>query len=329
MRKPFKRTNNQTWYVNLGGRHVTLGKDKDEAFRKYHQLMAGHIDLGNDIAASDVIDQFLAWSETHQAKKTYKLAKFFCDSFKLTIKRMKIDDLKPIHVTRWLDIKGYDGSGANTAVRTVLRPFNWAVEMGLIKDHPLKKVKRPAPVARECYLSPEHFSKVEDAIKDQEFHDFVTILRETGCRPQEACAVEARHFDRIGRVWTFPVKESKGKRDQRVVVLNDKAFAITQRLALKNPTGPLFLNKKGRRWNSSNLNCRWRRVSKKVGFKVFSYVLRHTFCTDALLRGVEPMELATLMGHKSIDMIWKIYNKLRLQTKHLQNAMKRATGEAV
>ena len=39
--KPWYRKSTKTWYVQLDGRQVPLGKDKDEAFQKYHQLMTG------------------------------------------------------------------------------------------------------------------------------------------------------------------------------------------------------------------------------------------------------------------------------------------------
>ncbi len=53
--------------------------------------------------------------------------------------------------------------------------------------------------------------------------DVVTVMKETGCRPQEVRRVEARHFKRQDRCWEFPIAESKGKKDKRVVLLTDKA----------------------------------------------------------------------------------------------------------
>jgi len=38
--QPWFREATASWYICIGGRQVPLGKDKDEAFRHYHRLMA-------------------------------------------------------------------------------------------------------------------------------------------------------------------------------------------------------------------------------------------------------------------------------------------------
>ena len=37
---PFFRKSRSRWYVQINGRQINLGPDKEEAFRRYHQLMA-------------------------------------------------------------------------------------------------------------------------------------------------------------------------------------------------------------------------------------------------------------------------------------------------
>ena len=39
--KPWYRKSTRSWFVQLDGRQVPLGRDKQEAHRKYHSLMAG------------------------------------------------------------------------------------------------------------------------------------------------------------------------------------------------------------------------------------------------------------------------------------------------
>ena len=47
----------------------------------------------------------------------------------------------------------------------------------------------------EACKTPTEVTDVLAAIKDERFRDVVQLLWETGCRPQEACALEARHVD--------------------------------------------------------------------------------------------------------------------------------------
>ena len=54
----------------------------------------------------------------------------------------------------------------------------------------------------------------------------------------------------------IPVLESKGKKEKRVVLLTDRAFEICQRLALKNPEGPMFRTSAGKPWTRRALSFR-------------------------------------------------------------------------
>jgi integrase len=220
----------------------------------------------------------------------------------------------------------YTGNTANGAVRSVLRCFNWAADEGYIPRNPVKGVKKPPATSRQCYIDEDQWKRLVSLI-DGPFLDLVTILRETGCRPQEARCVEARHFDRKLSAWVFPREESKGRKRERVVPLNRTALTLTQRLALKYPEGPLFRNTEGKPWTSNAIRCQFRKVRDALGFDDCAYAIRHTFVTDALIRGVEPMPLATIVGHANIDMIWEVYNKIRMRHDHIRQALKLATGE--
>jgi integrase len=166
------------------------------------------------------------------------------------------------------------------------------------------------------------------AIKDDCFLEFVVTMRETGCRPKEIRDVEARHFDKDARCWTFPREEAKGKREPRVVLLNDRAFEICQRRALKYPSGPLFRNEDGNPWTKDALVCRCKRLTKKLGFHVCPYAIRHTFATDAIIRGVDLVTIAQLMGHRDLEMLQRIYQHVKKRGDHLREALKKATEDA-
>ena len=38
--KPFYRKPRRRWYVQINGKQINLGPDRDEAFRLYHEMMA-------------------------------------------------------------------------------------------------------------------------------------------------------------------------------------------------------------------------------------------------------------------------------------------------
>ena len=37
--KPFFRASKQAWYVQIGKRQISLGKDREEAFRRYREIL--------------------------------------------------------------------------------------------------------------------------------------------------------------------------------------------------------------------------------------------------------------------------------------------------
>jgi len=44
--KPFYRKQTQSWHLQIGKRQIPLGRDQEEAFRLYHQIMAGRVKVG-------------------------------------------------------------------------------------------------------------------------------------------------------------------------------------------------------------------------------------------------------------------------------------------
>jgi hypothetical protein len=76
--KPFFRKPRQRWYVEIHGKQINLGPDRDEAYRQYHELMGNATKSPprqQSVAASEtvvaLIDTFLEWCSKHKAKRTY------------------------------------------------------------------------------------------------------------------------------------------------------------------------------------------------------------------------------------------------------------------
>lgn len=129
--------------------------------------------------------------------------------------------------------------------------------------------------------------------------------------------MESRHFDRAAKCWEFPIVDSKGKKEKRVVLLSDRAFEICQRWALKNPAGPIF-RKGDKPWTANSLGRECAKLSRKWGFRVTPYAVRHTFATEKIIQGVDLVTIATLMGHVDLKMLMKVYPHVRKRGEHLK-----------
>ena len=67
-------------------------------------------------------------------------------------------ELKPFHVTRWLDgHASWKGSRCN-AIESVKRAFGWATAEGLLGKNPLRGIKKPAKGRRDRIITQEERS---------------------------------------------------------------------------------------------------------------------------------------------------------------------------
>jgi hypothetical protein len=107
--KPFFRTARNAWYVQLDGKQISLGPDRELAFRSYHELMAKprEIPPPSPVTVEHVavvVDAFLEFVHRHRSTDTYRWYKDRLQIFLNTIPPdLTLTQLKPFHVQRWID----------------------------------------------------------------------------------------------------------------------------------------------------------------------------------------------------------------------------------
>jgi integrase len=341
-RKPFYWKFAKAWYVQLDGKRIPLGgkgrpgkHPPAEVWDAYNEIMADRLPTTADGPVANLVRKFLAFVETDRPK-CLKWYSMFLRSFVAHIgENLTLANLETHHIDDWISTRyaGKSSSCRAGAVRAIGRVFNWAFKKGHYKGaNPAKAAERPAvkPRGNEAYLSPEQIDKILSVIDETDpFKQLVYAMLYTGCRPQEARLVEVRHVKSDS--WLFPVDESKcGEKTQRerVVYLNADALAVTQRALLRaGGSGRLFRNRKDKPFTTAWINSKFRRISKKVKFRVTAYYLRHTWITTALLNDVSPQKVAALAGH-SVAMTQNIYNHLHLNRGAMKDALRQATGQA-
>ena len=233
--KPFFKKGRRLWYVEIDRTQVNLGPDRDEAFRRYYQLMTQPraTQVATDCVLR-VIDAFLEWCSKNRSGATYRWYRDRLQEFAKTIDAaLTVSQLRPFHVQQWIDARGgwSDGSRRN-GIRAVKQVFRWAAEQGYIDRSPVAHMKQPQGGKREVVVSQAEFDEVLSLAKDEGFRDLLIVTWETGCRPQESLIVEARHVDLANQRWVFQPSEEKCGRSLRVVYLTDRALAIVKRLMI-------------------------------------------------------------------------------------------------
>jgi integrase len=289
-----------------------------------------------DYGVRDLCFLFLDHAKANNSLKTYKCYRSFIASFCSTIPAaLRVRELKLHHVQNWLK-RFYPATGnTNTrhnAVATLKRVFNWAVnDMEYLDHSPLVRMKKPPKVPRGTCLSKAQWAEVlARYLPDDPFYDFLYILIHTGCRPQEARILEARHIDWQTGVAQFKDGEVPGKKGDRQLRLTRDAAAVLQRWALKYPKGPVLRNTDGRPWTPTAISSRFQRLKsgpRKLPFKVHAYVARHSAAVELLEAGASAGAVAAILGHKDATMVLRVYGKhIEQREQHLREHLERGLG---
>ena len=266
MPEPWWREDRQAWFVQIDRKRYNLGRNKKKAWKRFHALMAEppkRVVMASD-SLSTVIEAFLEWSQHHRSPVTYEWYHFRLKRFFKTYPDLRIGELRPYHVQEWIDRMPVASGSKRNYVRAIKRCVRWAKKQGYIEVNPIVDLEVPRGGKREKVVLPAEWEAILAAVSDRSFHDLLLVTWETGCRPQESLRVEARHVDLVNQRWVFP--ESESKTDiPRIVYLTDEALAITKRLMLQHPSGPLFCNSTGRPWTTEAVNCAFIRLQIKLG----------------------------------------------------------------
>jgi hypothetical protein len=97
--KPFFKGARGVWHVEINRRQINLGPNKDEAFRRYHQLMAQpHEQRVSPESLAAIIDSFLGSVERNRSPDTYAWYRYHPQGFIDRCPDLRASDLRPYHV---------------------------------------------------------------------------------------------------------------------------------------------------------------------------------------------------------------------------------------
>jgi integrase len=322
------------WMVTLGGKKIRLAEgrqNKKIAEQKYHELAAVRTQAPESATArvADVIEAFLAWSKLHRSDETNRNYLWFGQAFSEHSGDLVASELKPIHLTRWIDAEAWGQTTQRNARRSIYRAFSWACEEGILSRNPLNGMRCPRARARARIVTDAEYRALLKN-SDGDFKVLLFALKETGCRPKEARVLKWEHVqaDR----WILPEHKTAYKvAKPRVIYLTSCMQKLMRHLRRRSTSDHVFLNARAKPWTRNAIRLRIMRLKKKLGLAtdLCAYLFRHAFATNALLNGVDCASVAELLGHADVTMVAKIYGHLAGQHKHLGAAVERATRPLV
>lgn len=324
----------------------TLAELREKEEDVSQKLRAG-VMTGKKMTVLELVDQYLATKQTLKDTTLagYQSARnHVADSW---IANVNISDLTRSAARRYyLDLheKGLRYSSLH-AMSNLLKPaFRQAMEDDLLLknvfDFPLVSLVKN-DIGKRSALSEEDIKNLLDYVrttpKNSKLYPLFMVLIYTGLRSSEACALTIKDVDfennRISVNKQTVGVGSKGKRLQTPKTKTSERFvpitpelrpvlsqAVKDAMLRKTQTivngcsGFLFTTKTGTVCTSSDI-CRYfnrieaeyNKTHKKPLPKLTPHVLRHTFCTRCIERGMDVKSTQYFMGHASATITLNVY----------------------
>ena len=196
---------------------------------------------------------------------------------------------------------------------------SWATEEGLLAKNPLKGMKREKPeTTRRCLTEVEYCTLLRGARRP--FRLFLWALMETGARPSELRRLQWCEVKNTFVIEKHKTAKKTGK--PRVIFMTERLRRHIAQLEKRSASSFVFVNSRGDPWTGNAVRLQVDRIEKRyhLADDVCAYMIRHTFATWALMRGVDAASLAELLGHTDTEIVMKVYSHLAEQKGHMTNA---------
>ncbi|MEM4884629.1 MAG: tyrosine-type recombinase/integrase [Saccharolobus sp.] len=182
-------------------------------------------------------------------------------------------------------------------VIAVRRFLKW---LGIPIKPPIPKIRKKEVKA----LTEEEINRVLEACKRARDKLIIRLLLDTGLRANELLSIKIKDIDIDNNM--IRVRNNKNG-EERVVFFTDNTKQILKKyIRGKNLDDKLFYI------TYDALYRKLKRLGEKVGIDLRPHVLRHTFATLSLKRGMNLITLQKLLGHKDIKTT-QIYTHLILE----------------
>jgi integrase/recombinase XerD len=331
----YQRNEGGSWYIDWREdgrrRQVSLKtKDKRIAERELKRLEArlalGVTDLPNvdvrEIRLSEFTANYLLHlrprsSESYQGASRRALERLANSVGDPKVSRIHTREVEA-HITALADVMAT--ATVNLELRILRAAFNQAVRWGHRISEPTKGIrmlKDPSRDGKVEFLSEEEVERLFRLTGDSQLHDIFATLYYTGLRRGELVHLWWEDVDFEQGLVHVRIKEwvdengketmwsPKGRRE-RSVPLHPKLREILQRQPRRGKY--VFTNSAGRSVHSL-LDRSVAEFQKRTGWRVTCHLLRHTFASHLVQKGVSLYVVGELLGHSGPE-ITKVYAHL-------------------
>lgn len=266
---------------------------------------------GERTTIAELIDRYIL--EITPSKKSARRERLRLNGLKRHFGRFSLAALRGHHIAEYRDSRLSCGLAGATVVKD-LNSLSHLFEVAMkdwgiaLPANPAKMVRRP-PVGRgrdrRLLLGEE--ARLFDACNHSRARMLAPVVRfaiETGMRMGEILSLTWRNVDMAQRIATLPDTKTG---EARQVPLSTAAVAAVSSLPRHISDGRVFWT-----WRrADSLENAWRRAVTSAGIQDLRFHdLRHEAVSRFFELGLNPMEVASISGHKTLQML-KRYTHLR------------------
>jgi integrase len=328
------------YYCQIDRRQYQLAKGPDDAPRgptylaaleTFRRLLeAENVEVaGNANTVRTICDQFLHATSQQVESSTQKRRIELLTPFVIALGNVRVSELNAFKIDAFVNdmrrprrsdrprklggprVCQWGDSTVTHFLTKASAAFQWAVDRKLISENPFKGIKKPGirSRGRDCLITPEQHQLFLRLTPHSGMHRVLIALENTGARPGELAAAEARYWDeeRHALVYHADVRRRHGEfrskaaaHKDRIIYFTGAALELMQQLIRQYPTGKLFRTRKGRPFDVRGIQSffrhfRRRKAVQMPGLTAYSY--RHTFATNWLKESRSIELLAELLGN--------------------------------
>lgn len=221
--------------------------------------------------------------------------------------------------------------------------FNYALRVGYTKENPVKLIQLPKDVnevrAKVETISDEDLNKIINRIqkvgitnpyrKDRNpkftFMSYAMALiigRYTGLRIGECLALHKEDFDFEKKTMNvhrkieyaglsvkniYATEEMKTDCSKAKVAISDKLIEYLKPWFEVNPYNIVICNSEGEYIYPATLEHRIREIRQELGIHFHYHMLRHTYATELMMSGANPVVVKDLLRHSEVNTTSNIY----------------------
>lgn len=289
---------------------------------------------GASIAAkvSDYLDEYLHRCESRGLSPSTMVGYRKCHKALADLHGITVSDLAPAQVKNWLVRSSTTAKTARNRLSFLRSAIDEAVTDGLLPSNPVSLVT----VSRylDVDSAPEQGAKSVDPFSPDEVSAIISTAHgineqwanlfafafATGMRPSEICALRWGSIDWIGNTILVSaakvvgvIKSTKTRAGTRTIELTSDALAaLTSQKRFTFMRGEYVFEdpKLNEPWSGAESIRKkaWLYTLRRSGVRYrHLYQTRHTFATANISRGCNLFWLATQMGHKGPEMLFRHY----------------------